>query len=159
MYCKASDCFKCPYPDCINPAPLQIRTYTRAQKDRDNARRKEKREAYKAAGLCPICGRKRNNPRWLKCGHCRHIGRVAAEKVRRKRGKLPKCLLDGVDRCTHCGKNAPAAGYQLCPKCLDDARTALAKTPSHTGKGCVTHFADFNESFWKEQKQPECKDG
>ena len=37
MNCKATDCFNCPYPDCINPAPPRV--LTQEQKDRINARR------------------------------------------------------------------------------------------------------------------------
>lgn len=147
MDCKAVDCFRCPYPDCINPEPLRARSYSRDQKDRSNARRREKRAAYKASGLCPICGRPRDNPRWETCGYCRARRRLAAEKVRRKRGQLPKCLLDGVDRCSHCGKAAPAAGQRLCEKCLADARSALERTPTHTGRGCTTPFAKGVEAF------------
>ena len=152
MQCKATDCFRCPYPDCINPLPLRVREYSRSQKDRNNARKRAQRAAYKAAGLCPVCGRMRDNQRWQKCGHCRAMGRQAAEKIRRKRGQLPKCLLDGVERCLHCGKAAPATGYQLCEKCLEDARAALSCTPTHTGRGCTTHFAKGIWAFWAEQK-------
>ena len=155
MNCKANDCFRCPYPDCINPEPFRVRSYSREQKDRANALRREKRAAYKAAGLCSVCGRPRDNPRWEKCGYCRERGRLAAERVRRKRGQLPKCLLDGVDRCSHCGKATPAAGQQLCEKCLAAARSALARTPTHTGKGCMTHFAKGVDAFWASRKKQE----
>lgn len=84
MNCKATDCFNCPYPDCINPAPLRV--LTQEQKDRINARAREKRAAYKAAGLCAMCGRQRDNPRWLLCGYCRARRRLAAKKSRQNRG-------------------------------------------------------------------------
>lgn len=145
MRCKAVDCFTCPYPDCINPEPLRIQTLTREQKDRMNARQRETRKAYKAAGLCSTCGRPRDDTRWMRCSRCRASGRRYQEKIHRKAGHLPKCLLDGVERCAHCGKAAPVEGYRLCEKCLADARAALAKSPTHIGRGCATpFFANFN---------------
>lgn len=151
MRCKASDCFTCPYPDCINPEPVPLRT--REQQDRENSRARERREAYKAAGLCTTCGRPRDNPRWLACGRCRGKRRMSQEQDNRKRGHLPKSLLDGVERCAHCGRAAPAEGYQLCRKCLADARSALARTRNHAGKGCTTPFAQGVDAFWAGQKR------
>ena len=72
------------YPDCINPAPLRV--LTREQKDRINARARERRAAHKAAGLCAMCGRQRDNPRWLLCVYCRARRRLAAKKSRQNRG-------------------------------------------------------------------------
>lgn len=152
MRCKASDCFRCPYPDCINPSPLRVQVRTREQQDRINARAREKRAALKAAGLCSTCGRPRDNPRWLLCGYCRGKRRLGQEQTNRKRGHLPRCLLDGIDRCSHCGRAAPATGQKLCEKCLADARAALARTRNHTGKGCATPFAKGVNAFWEGQK-------
>lgn len=153
MHCSMADCFTCPYPDCINPEPLRIRTYTEKQKRQINARHREARAKRRELGKCTQCGVILDtNYEFKMCLKCRMRARKYKVDERIKYGLLTKDMLDGVERCQKCGKEPPKPGYKLCERCYNSNLTHLAKTPTHRGRGCQTHFRDFGNVFWEERK-------
>lgn len=155
MRCN-NDCAHCKYPDCIWEPPPQRQLSDEAKshrRDLARLRRAERREA----GQCTQCGQPLHDIRRM-CGTCRAKYRAYKEAESRRTGVLPRDALDGVARCQKCGKDAPIPGYRLCQRCYDSNLAHLAKTPTHTGRGCVTPFAAGVDAFWRSmQCQAELK--
>lgn len=153
MRCKKSDCFSCPYPDCINDYVKPTRRLSA-----ESARRKiEKRSALiaerRASGVCTSCGGKITDTRFRMCAACREKARRYKEQELREKGVKPRELLDGVTLCQKCGKFPPKEPFKLCERCYESSMEHLAKTPTHNGKKPDTFFARFNEVFYADQKQ------
>ena len=58
MHCKISDCFNCPYPDCINDAFTSPREFTPEQKKRQCELKKKMLARRREDGVCIYCGKK-----------------------------------------------------------------------------------------------------
>lgn len=153
MRCKETDCFNCKYDYCINVGNYKKRTPEQAK--RDSERRKAKRAERIKSGLCIYCGKRSCSPGYKTCIECRIKMRSYKEDENRRKGILPKALLDGVERCQKCGRHRPVNGYKLCKRCLANARAFLDKTPTHNGKKQTGGFTDAKEIFWANKKQKE----
>lgn len=144
MHCKKSDCFSCPYPDCINDYVRKPQKYT----ERRAAYVRKKKDERIKAGLCPYCGKRPPSDGHKTCGWCRAYFRQNKSKSMRNAGIIPKDMLNGVDRCSKCGKYPPKQGQMLCERCYEQALAALSKTPTHNGKKNSGYFTQFNEVFY-----------
>lgn len=151
MRCKKTDCFTCPYPDCINENPDPIRIYT-GQLQRMNNLAKKRRKARAESGMCTWCGKRTASDGRKTCPECREKLRRYKEVQTRKKGILPRVLLDGVDLCQKCGKAPPVDSYKLCQRCLDNARAHLDLTPTHNHKRPAGYFNEAHEIYWSEHK-------
>ena len=141
MKCKRSDCFTCPYPDCINDS---VTSHYRPAKERlakQSAKAAETAKKRAAAGLCTLCGKRKPRPGYRTCSECAARQRRAANASHYRNGTTPRILMDGVSLCKKCGKNPPTYGYAVCERCLELCRSALDKTPTHNGKSLDTGFA------------------
>ena len=127
MRCKASDCFTCPYPDCINDADIQPFVSTdghRASSRKAMAKMYQKR---RDVGLCYRCGKRKPIPGHAVCLECKNRHTKQTRNRRRANGTLPRELLDGIERCAFCGDAPLAEGKKLCARCLENAREAAKK--------------------------------
>ena len=141
-----NDCLNCPYDDCINDSvkephkqdPVQLQKW-----------QKDYRDKFRAAGVCPYCRKKPLTDGYKMCAACRAYFREKRKESSYRYGVLPRSLLDGMERCTKCGRKLNAAtGYKLCDKCLGQARAALDKTPTHNGVKMGSYFERWHETFW-----------
>lgn len=153
MRCKKSDCFSCPYPDCINDYVKPIRRPSAESARRKNEKRSALIAERRASGVCTSCGGKITDTRFRMCAACREKARRYKEQELRKKGVKPRELLDGVTLCQKCGKFPPREPFSLCERCYKSSIEHLAKTPTHNGKKPDTFFARFNEVFYADQKQ------
>lgn len=116
----------------------------------------KQREKYRKnveSGICPTCGKRRAEYGYINCPVCR------AKKARRqleynhKNGVLPRCLLDGTDRCARCGKEEVVMGYKLCGRCLENSRKAIKKaldTPreqNYFEKSIINNFKYWSKVY------------
>lgn len=137
MKCKMSDCFNCPYPDCINDDIEPTRQLSDEQKQHRKQYRKAIYHQRKEAGICVVCGKRPPEQGRVSCSRCLQKDRKKHEKSREKGGHTPRCLLDGVDLCSRCGKDKPVEGYKLCERCLKSlahARQVLHEKRIHNGR-------------------------
>lgn len=141
MNCKRDDCFRCPYPDCIND--YVKKEYPRAKEylARQIEYHRQRAKQREAAGLCNLCGERPPRPGYKSCLECAMKQRRYANKSHWKRGTTPKPLMDGVELCKKCGKAPPVDGYKVCERCLAGCRRALQNSPSH--KGLVLESSGF----------------
>lgn len=153
MRCKKSDCFTCPYPDCINDDEPSVRVYTPEQKERIRYRARARRQRFKDAGLCSWCGKKAPTGGFKMCAECRIKMRRTKEDQNRQKGILPRSMLDGVERCQKCGKSPPVDGYKLCERCLASTRAHADLTPTHNHRRPVGWFNDAQEIYWAEHRR------
>ena len=74
---------------------------------------RERRERFKAAGKCVLCGKRKPAAGMSVCPTCRR-------KAKRRRDKLvAKQLAEGM--CSSCLKRPPKPGLKTCQRCLDMA--------------------------------------
>lgn len=149
MHCKKSDCFDCPYPDCINDYVKPLHPRSEEQKERYNTWCRERRDAFSKEGLCRYCGKRPPDGGYKTCGICRAYMREKRRESHYRYGVKPRCLLDGVTLCGKCGKAPPEIGYRLCKDCLASAREALDKTPTHNGRKNTGGFTEVHEAWWR----------
>ena len=67
---------------CLKRRPVPGLTYCKRCRRMRSAQAREKRAAWKAAGLCSKCGAERDDPKYLQCSPCRkrqHGYRLAAQ--------------------------------------------------------------------------------
>lgn len=157
MKCKVSDCFNCPYPDCINdyvPKPWQPTEEWRKQ---NNEQRRLLYQSRKENGVCVICGKCPPEQGRVRCSECLQEDRKKHEKSNRKKGRTPRQLMNGVDLCKQCGKAKPVEGYKMCERCLEKARERIPIMLSHKkGKNA---FEKGNDAYWKRKKAKEVENG
>lgn len=156
MRCKASDCFSCPYPDCINDSIQETRKYTQEQKKRAYQRMSERRKQRHDNGICTQCGKRPPKPGAKMCALCQAKWAKYKEEESRRKGIKPKEMLDGVLLCKKCGNAAPVSPYKVCQRCLDSNRKHIAKTPTNMGKKPRGAFSISHEMFWASKKQKSC---
>lgn len=130
MICKKTDCFACPYPDCINDYVPPMYPTTEKQRERMRREGKARYQARKAAGLCVRCGKRPPANGKVRCWECL----TKDARAHRDPEAIPKILFDGVTRCRTCGKPELESGKKICPECyrtvcrtLIDARAARRK--------------------------------
>lgn len=156
MKCTKEQCFNCKYDDCINEC-VTHRKSSKEQIERSAKRRRNLKNERMSIGLCVNCGNKKPEEGYKMCTECKRYFRLRKEESNRRRGILPRELLDGVERCAKCGKYVPVSGYKLCERCLKSSIEHLEKTPTHNGKKQRGGFTDGNELFWTNKKQKEGK--
>lgn len=152
MRCKPSDCFTCPYPDCINDEEPRVWAPTPEQREEHNAKIRARRAERRASGLCTACGKRPPDDGYHSCMECRLRWRRDKAKENRKKGILPKHMMNGVDLCQKCGKAPPVEPYKLCERCLASNRAHLAKAPTHNHQRPVGWYNEVDELFWREMK-------
>lgn len=98
----------------------------RLRRERDAAKRAERR----ASGLCPNCGRKRDDEAYALCRACRHSAKRSATRKRRNDGVLPSGLRGDGLFCAVCMKPVELIGNKLCDRCaannIENLRKARA---------------------------------
>lgn len=160
MRCKASDCFTCPYPDCINPEPLKIRIYTEEEKKKSVESVRNLRKRRKELGQCPYCGvALAPDSKFKMCLECRIKSNRNRKNWRIRNGYTPQELLDGVERCKKCGKAPPKPGYKLCERCYNSNVAHAAIGTANSRKKGNPHFEAFGNAFWEERKGAAKKKG
>ena len=149
MKCKKSDCFNCPYPDCINDYIPPIRKQSPKQIKRRTEKKSLLRKEWQKNGLCTCCGKKPPRDGYKMCYECqRKARRYKEEETRRKDLHIPIALLDGENLCKKCGKAPPVKPYKLCMRCLENNRKHLDLTPTHNHKKIESDFCKSNGLFW-----------
>lgn len=97
-----------------------------ARRERDAAKRAERR----ASGLCPNCGRKREDEAYALCEKCRQSAKRSATRRRRNDGVLPSGLRGDGLFCAVCLGLVEQSGNKLCDRCATNnaknLRTARA---------------------------------
>lgn len=68
-----------------------------------SVRSKKQWQERKESGLCPRCGKRKPESGYVQCKYCRFKVAKQAEKLRRKRGALPKDLMCDGYHCVCCG--------------------------------------------------------
>ena len=150
MHCKISDCFNCPYPDCINDTFTSPREFTPEQKKRQCELKKKILARRRENGVCIYCGKKPADKGYKSCTECR-IERTKKnrEYSRKTERYTPRELMDGVKLCKLCGKRPPVDGRTICEecfkKCLDNLNHADSKEPLNNG------FRAAIEAYWRER--------
>ena len=149
MKCKKSDCFNCPYPDCINDYIPPIKKQSPEQIKRRTVEKSLRRKEWQQKGLCTCCGKKPPREGYKMCHECQTKARKYKEEETRKKDlHKPRVLLDGECLCQKCGKSPPAKPYKLCSRCLESNRRHLDLTPTHNHKKILSDFCKNNELFW-----------
>lgn len=148
MKCKWSDCFTCPYPDCINDYVPPTRKASPEQIKKNTQRMSLLRKERANNGLCTQCGKKPPREGYKMCKECQVKYARYKEKENRKKGVIPKSLLDGIYLCQKCGKYPPVEPYKLCEGCLESNRKHLDLTPTHNGRRVNSDFCNNHERFW-----------
>ena len=131
MRCKVGDCFNCPYPDCINDyvRPYNAdyrRKYQEEHREELNEKQRQLRAERKANGICTSCGKRPVQEGKTKCMECLLKLREYSVARNRKKGLLPRELLNEKGLCVRCSKNKVVDGYKLCETCLEKTRQAIA---------------------------------
>lgn len=86
-------------------------------------RSKALREERKAAGLCPICGKRKPKQGRVNCPYCTARINKKGEIRRRKAGVMPRYMMGNGEYCFRCGK--PSYGEKLCPSCMESSRQTI----------------------------------
>lgn len=150
MKCKVSDCFNCPYPDCINDYVAPYYPLSDECKERANERHRSLYQSRKDSGVCVRCGMHPPEQGRVRCSLCLNDDRKKHEKNSRKKGRTPRQLMNGVDLCKQCGKAKPVEGYKMCETCLEKARERAAIMLSlKKGKNA---FEKGNKAYWERKK-------
>lgn len=149
MRCKASDCFTCQYPDCINDYVGTRKPLSENAKMRVSEYRKERRAAFEKAALCTSCGKNKPSLGYKRCTACRTYDKQKKLEYRLRDGKLIREMMDGITLCVKCGKAAPMSGYKMCKACIAQANAALDKTPTHNGGRNRNGFTEAHEKWWQ----------
>lgn len=135
MQCKMSDCFKCPYDDCIND---HVRIFTPEQlkrkKEYMREHKKKRRDEARANGICTECFKKEATHGVL-CYECwlrqRKYDRTRMEK---HHGKKEFWRENGL--CYLCG-NPLMEGHKVCEKHykmrMENFRKCREKNPRWKG--------------------------
>lgn len=155
MKCKRSDCFNCPYPDCINdtfkkkPTEEQYKRHMAQVRAYQRKRRLERIEQ----GLCTECGKNKPTEGYKTCAVCRNFrARRRKENYYKKGDHKPPYLLDGVTLCKKCGKEPPMEGYKVCKRCYESCVANLTKTPSHMKIKQNNGFSEAINTYWNNRQ-------
>lgn len=132
-YRKAGVCIRCQGPrdrgnrdDCAACFDLRRILYGPNRRAAYIQRREEvqavarqKRIAWKAVGLCSLCGHDRDNPTLSVCADCRQrsMERCRTQRLHR--------LAAGL--CPKCGKRPPLPGKRSCADCIEAMKAAYRK--------------------------------
>lgn len=109
---------------------------------KDSHRKKAHYEQCKNDGICPRCGRKVENFRYVYCKRCR-------AKMGEWRSKKRKDI-DRSDRVSHgicylCGKNLVMPGKGVCSNCYKTRLMAINK--------CIDSKKDGFNDYWKKENK------
>lgn len=125
--------------------------YSKLSQDQKNKileKAKERRHELKANGLCYNCG-KPAMPDKGRCNECRLKDNRKHAEIRRRKGILPRALMDGNMLCSICGKEQPYSEYKVCKKCYDNLMTnVIAKR-----KRVENYFTRSMSLFNQKQKK------
>lgn len=157
MNCKKSDCFRCPYPDCINDYVRPIPELTEEQKKeaskRAGARQKALRNRRKEAGVCLWCGERSPVEGETLCVACKLRKKGYNKAWRERNGVISKSLWDDLGRCMSCGKPERLEGYKLCEKCYQNACNGLQKGRSTRTSTRDHIWSKYNSTLYP-KKEP-----
>ena len=150
MRCKISDCFNCPFPDCINDKIPPERTPE--QKKKDHEKLMQRKQWCRENGVCTQCMCRPATKGYVTCAGCRrNQSRWARERNHRQGLHLPRVLMDGVDRCKICGKNPPMERQTICQRCYENCINNLPK--DNGGMKQKNGFSAANSAYWRESVQ------
>ena len=108
MRCKWSDCFTCPYPDCINDYIPPIRKASPETIKKRIQKMSLLRKERANNGLCTSCGLRPPRGGYKMCRECQVKSAKYKEKENKEKGITPRFMLDGTYLCQKCGKHPPA---------------------------------------------------
>lgn len=157
MRCN-EDCFNCPFPDCANdyvkPYNAEYRKkYHIENREAENEKNRQAKAKKVAEGLCRNCGRPIAQNSKVHCIDCLLKIRKRSAENRRKKGGLPRHMLDGVVLCSICGKEKPVEGYKVCQRCLENNRRNIQKAHENRNLDtCTNGFVRGNEAVWRIKK-------
>lgn len=146
MKCKRSDCFNCPYPDCINEYFPKERT--EEQRKQYWVNRKAKIQECRESGICTVCQHRPADEGYRTCAICRSKRNVRMKKYNHETGRSkPRELFDGVTLCKLCGKNPPADGLKVCEECR--RKSIENKHKPIGGHNVANGFAKAQTDYWQ----------
>lgn len=147
MRCKISDCFNCPYPDCINDTPPKVKSKRAKEYEKEWARKKRKECAEK--GICTICFKRPATQGYKTCNECRtRTNRQRKELYQAATGCTPRFLFDGINLCSKCGKRPPMEGHKMCQQCYSNN-----KSPFPLKNNQNKAFREEIDGFWNGYKK------
>lgn len=107
------------------------------QKAAKLASRREKgaiiRAKRRESGLCPNCGKERENPQYVLCEKCRKSARQSQMKMARKRGVIPMDMRGDGAFCAVCAKPVEVEGSKLCNRCAENCAVNIQKARAAQG--------------------------
>lgn len=83
-------------------------------------------ERRRTLGLCPICGKEREDDRYIYCGKCRE-----KEKIKSRENRA---FYRNLHFCPVCRKNKLFGSEKTCPECVANSMIASAKSRDKLGK-------------------------
>ena len=127
--CGHHDCTTCPYPYC-NADEKKIEK--RDRKALENTRRTfpEYNRRNLELGLCPRCGRPKEDETKRNCRRCQDMMNANSRKYARKKYVRP-VNIDSGNLCHVCHKFPVVDGYNTCEKCLERCRNNAKKLREH----------------------------
>ena len=147
MKCKISDCFNCPYPDCINDKPLP--EITAERRERSNRFHAQKEAWCREHGICTRCMHRPATEGHKTCQECRNkIARERTKYNHEVKNRKPKWELDGYQWCARCGKYPPKEGHKICERCY---ATNVSNLKAH-GKQMHNSFSKAIETYWNNRQ-------
>ena len=95
---------------------------------------RQRAEQARAKGLCPQCGKRKPAEGRVHCEHCLAIRKRYDERIRRKRGQMPRSMMVELGMCYTCFKPV-VPGKKLCPECLEKAMKNLKQNRNAVSNG------------------------
>ena len=117
------------------------------RKARKAESQKALKEARKAQGLCPICGKRPMSKGYKSCDVCRAAHRLEVQRSRRKQGTMSRDEAYDLGICVRC-LNAPAVeGKKLCANCGEWWESVRNKSRVDN------EFTRSIDAYWAEKKR------
>lgn len=113
--------------ECMSYDAEKARKYRLKTPDYNERHRKAQAQKYserREQGLCTLCGKRKPENGFARCGVCRARLRQYAAKYRLKKGMRTHDERMEHDRCYYCGDKA-IEGKRLCAKCKGQAMQNL----------------------------------
>jgi len=85
---------------------------------------RKRRSNFKRQGLCPKCGKEREDPKFVYCAHCRKVKRryERDKKVSRDSIRLKRAEWIQLGLCSRDGREIEDKNYKQCERCRKSSR-------------------------------------
>lgn len=139
-------CLNCKRPDCTRDYVRPPQNLTIEQLEREKARYALRRQYRRDHRLCLTCGKPLSSSQFLTCVECRIRDNRRHKKFYMEHDRLPRELLDGVERCGVCGRPKEDNDHKCCDRCY----AALCKNIQHARAFRKENgaFKRANGAFW-----------